>query len=160
MRARLACLALVMVAGQTVHAEEHRRWMFSAESGAAAMHQASFDGALFGIRLHRLLGSGLVRVDAAGMFGTADEGFGVLEAGLELRLCSAPCKAGAYIGGGAGRLSEPEFGGWAFRVNGGLELRVSERNVLRIGGQGGTHGGRSGPHLITIAFGHRFGGSE
>ena len=87
------CLALVMVAGQTVNAEEHRRWMFSAESGAAAMHQASFDGVFLGIRLHRLLGSGLVRVDTAGMFGTADESFAVLEAGLELRLCSAPCKA-------------------------------------------------------------------
>jgi hypothetical protein len=153
----LLALVLVFVA-PAARAEELRPWMVSGAGGLAAIHETSRTGPFLGIQVHRVLWGDRLRLDAGGLAATADEGFGVLDVGIELRICSAPCTAAGYIGVGAGILSEPEFGGGSFRLDGGLEVRLSDRNVLRIGVQGGTHGGRSGPHLIAVGFGRRFGG--
>jgi hypothetical protein len=155
---RMATVVIVLLGCSGAHAEEVRPWMFSAEGGLAAIHRTSLEGPFIGIRLHRVLWDDRLRLDAAGLAAAADEGFGVLEVGLEFRSCRAPCGTTAYLGAGTGRISEPEFGGWASRLDGGLEVRLSERNVLRFGVQGGTHGGSAGPHHISVAFGRRFGG--
>jgi hypothetical protein len=153
----LLALVLLFIA-PVAKAEGLRPWMVSGAGGLAAIHETSRTGPFLGIQVHRILWGDRLRLDAGALVAAADEGFGDLGVGIEFRLCSEPCTAAGYIGVGAGVLSEPEFGGGSFRLDGGLEVRLSERNVLRLGVQGGTHGGRSGPHLISVAFGRRFGG--
>jgi hypothetical protein len=44
------------------------------------------------------------------------------------------------------------------RVNAGIEMSLSASFAFRVALQRGTHGGISGPHLITLGFEHRFRG--
>jgi hypothetical protein len=57
------------------------------------------------------------------------------------------------VGVGLGLLTEPEFTGEIIRGTLALELEVSNRLALRVGGQLGRHGGQRGPHVL-------FGGLE
>jgi hypothetical protein len=131
--------------------------MISVEGGTAEIHRPSSDGGALGLRLARVLGEGRLRLDAGLLGSGADEGFVVLDAGVEARLC-ARCTVAPFVGGGIGFLAEPEFTGAVLCLNAGLELHLGDRTVLRVGLQRATHGGRSGPHLIRAGVGYRFGG--
>jgi hypothetical protein len=149
-------LTLVSVAAE---AQTLPRGLWRVEAGTAEFHVSR--GVFVGARVARTWHNDLLRLDAGILAGSGDEGFFAVDAGPELRLCSAPCRVAPFLGVTMGVLREPRFGTAGIsRAGGGVEIAVGARNLLRVGLYRGKHGsgqlsaGR-GPHIITIGYGRR-----
>lgn len=103
------------------------------------------------LRLSRDLGGGPFHIQA----GIAAAAYGAVDLGLEWRVLPR-ARVSPFLGVGGGLMGEDEYVGLFVRGTAGLEARLSERAVLRLGVQGGTHDGQPGPHQATIGIGWRF----
>lgn len=144
----LAVAAVGLAAGAA--SADERPWTVGAEAGYGRVHGEGGPGG--GLRLSRDLGrGGLVR----GHLGASGFDFGMVEAGLELRLCPS-CRVSPVVGASVGLLAEDEYVGSLARGTVGLEARVAPRLVLRALALGGVHGGQAGPWSALAGFGWRF----
>jgi hypothetical protein len=143
--------AVVLVANP-LRAQETKPWTMRMESSLMQIH--SDDRAPAGaLRLSRALGAdGATAVDV----GLSASGYLSLDAGIERRLCTR-CRIQPFLGGGIGLLGEDGYTGWMVRGTAGLEAPLGSGWVGRVSGQLGSHGGQSGPHMVTIGLGRRFG---
>jgi hypothetical protein len=144
-----AVLALALAGSAPARAED-APWLLGVEGGLSAIHDddRSAGGAL---RLSRDLGGGPLRFQ----LGVAAAAHGAMDLGLEWRVLRR-ARVSPFLGVGGGLMSEDEYFGPFLRATAGLEARLSDRAVLRLGAQAGTHDGQAGPHQATIGIGWRF----
>ncbi len=138
-------------------AQEVLPWTLRAEFGGSEIHHPQHDGYAFAFRVSRTLEhSGKLCAEGSIVTGSADEGFLYFDSGLEFKpfpnLLFSP-----FIGAGIGLLAEPEYFGEILRISAGTDINLGPRIAFRLNMQRGRHGGMSGPHLITIGLGIRFG---
>jgi hypothetical protein len=151
---------LVLLSAVPAGAQAQRPWAVTLEGGVSDMHgETKVEGPAGALRVsRRLLGYDWLRGEVALTGGSAgdDRGFGTVEAGVELRWCSA-CRFTPFAGAGGGWLTETRWDGGMLRANLGVEGRVSDRLSARVMAQAGTHDGVRGPHLLTLGVTWRFG---
>lgn len=147
-------------AAANAQAQDARPWLIRVEAGSAEIHRFVPDpqGIIVGVRVAHIWKNDLVRVDFGVARSSADRGFFTADAGVELRLCNAGCRVAPYVGAAFGSLVEPIYGDSRMsRAGGGIEIRLSPNQLLRVGIQRGRHGRDArGPHLITVGWSHRF----
>ncbi len=150
-RGGVPVLLLSFLVTGAVAAQREPRSFLRLEIGRAEIHRASRTGAAVGLRVGRRVDArGITRLELGASYSGADEGYAVLEVGAEVRPL-ATGRVTPVVGVGAGFLVEPTFRGEVLRGTAALEVEVSERIALRLGGQLGHHGGERGPH--TVFFG-------
>lgn len=96
-----------------------------------------------------------MRLDLGLSLSLADEGFLSLDAGLELRP-TPRSRVTPFAGARAGLIAESEYAGTVFQGGAGVDFNPGHSIGLRFAIYRGTHGGASGPHLITGGVEFRF----
>ena len=151
---------LVGLSGAPAYAQSQRPWAVTGEGAVSDLHgKTEVDGPGGALRVsRRLIGRNWLRGEVALTGGSADQdrGFGTVEAGVELRWCTA-CRITPFIGGGGGWLKESHWDGGMLRANIGVEARLSDRLSTRLMAQAGTHDGVRGPNMATVGLIWRFG---
>ena len=155
-------MPIVLAIPFTASAQEPPPWLVRAEVGMADHHRfvAEPRGAIAGVRFARSWSRDLLRLDIGAAGSTADEGFFVADAGVELRLCRAGCRVTPFVAGFVGTLVEPRYDySGTSRAGGGVELRLGDRQAVRVAAYRGRHDRDArGPHAMTVGYSHRIGG--
>jgi len=136
-------------------AQKNYSGMLRFEYGFSEIHRPNSDGNVKSFHLSRSIDKDRsFHAEGGLVVGSADEGFGYFDLGIEWR----PLKdflLSPFIGAGGGFLIEPEYIGDIFRVSFGSDINIGSVLTLRYCLQRGIHGGAKGPHLMTIGLGIR-----
>ncbi len=149
----MACLAALCLLARPAGAQEPRTKRLRAEVGYSANHDGS-DKGISGALRFAVSGRGndAFRVETGLLAGNPFLG---ADLGIELRYPGGS-SVGLVLRAGGGLLVEDGFIGPFFRAGGGVEWNASPDIALRATGQGGNHGGTSGPHLVYLGVDYRW----
>jgi len=129
--------------------------MLRFEYGRSEIHRQNSDGNVKSLHISRSISKDRsFHATGSIVAGSADEGFGYMDLGIEWRPFN-DFPLSPFIGAGGGFLIEPEYTGDIFRASFGSDINLGSVFTFRFGLQRGIHGGASGPHLMTVGLGVR-----
>lgn len=157
----MGCAAVCLAATAAgLEAQTARRWSFRVEAGRAEIHRETSTGGIYaGAFSREIVRSGIIRLEGGLTLSGADEGFGALSVGVELRPLP-DARITPYGKANAGVMWEPEYGGSIYTATLGLFLRVGDRTRILGAITRGTHGATYGPHSFSFGLERGFGSSR
>ena len=130
-------------------------YTFLIDYGTSGIHGPEINGHVLDIRICYTSGDcKKITYNAGFAIGSSDEGFLNVDFGPEFHPLAHQFIS-PFIGFGVGLLAETEYFGWLVKINSGIDANFKSF-VIRFNIQRAKHGGKSGPHLMTVGLGINF----